>query len=301
MTSISRFFREAIQGFTRNASTAIGSIVTIFLSLLIIGLFMAAGSMLDSLMSSVEDEVSITCYIKDDATESQYNAMMTKIKSYDAVKTVSFTSKDQAMENFKKTNPDIMDGLDGNNPLPASIDVELSDSQQVAEVANKIATDSDFKKICDNEANPSDSVKYGQGTVERLFQITNYVRIAGVAIILVLVFIALIFINNTIRLAILARRREIAIMRLVGASNGFIRGPFLMEGALHAIIGSLLAIGVIELLRRLAVPQLQEMIKFLNFSVDGSVYSFVYLALVVFGLVIGIMGSLFAMRRYLKV
>ena len=301
MTSISRFFREAIQGFTRNASTAIGSIVTIFLSLLIIGLFMAAGSMLDSLMSSVEDEVSITCYIKDDATESQYNAMMAKIKSYDAVKTVSFTSKDQAMENFKKTNPDIMDGLDGNNPLPASIDVELSDSQQVAEVANKIATDSDFKKICDNEANPSDSVKYGQGTVERLFQITNYVRIAGVAIILVLVFIALIFINNTIRLAILARRREIAIMRLVGASNGFIRGPFLMEGALHAIIGSLLAIGVIELLRRLAVPQLQEMIKFLNFSVDGSVYSFIYLALVVFGLVIGIMGSLFAMRRYLKV
>ncbi len=257
--------------------------------------------MLDSLMSSVEDEVSITCYIKDDATESQYNAMMTKIKSYDAVKTVSFTSKDQAMENFKKTNPDIMDGLDGNNPLPASIDVELSDSQKVVEVANKIAADSDFKKICDNEENPSDSVKYGQGTVERLFQITNYARIAGVAIILVLVFIALIFINNTIRLAILARKREIAIMRLVGASNGFIRGPFLMEGALHAIIGSLLAIGVIELLRRLAVPRLQDMIKFLNFNVDGSVYFMIYVSLIVFGLVIGIIGSLLAMRRYLKV
>ena len=301
MTSISRFFREAIQGFTRNASTAIGSIVTIFLSLLIIGLFMAAGSMLDSLMSSVEDEVSITCYISDDATESEYNSMMTKIKGFDSVQSVSFTSKDQAMENFKKTNPDIMDGLDGNNPLPASIDVELSDSQKVVEVANRIAADSDFKKICDNESNPSDSVKYGQGTVERLFQITNYARIAGIAIILVLVFIALIFINNTIRLAILARRKEIAIMRLVGASNGFIRGPFLMEGALHAIIGSLLAIGVIELLRRLAVPRLQDMVKFLNFSVDGSVYAFIYVALVVFGLVIGILGSLLAMRRYLKV
>lgn len=257
--------------------------------------------MLDSLMSSVEDEVSITCYIKDEATEAQYNAMMTKIKGFDSVQSVSFTSKDQAMENFKKTNPDIMDGLDGNNPLPASIDVELSDSQKVAEVANRIAADSDFKQICDNEANPSDSVKYGQGTVERLFQITNYARIAGIAIILVLVFIALIFINNTIRLAILARRKEIAIMRLVGASNGFIRGPFLMEGALHAIIGSLLAIGVIELLRRLAVPRLQDMVKFLNFSVDGSVYAFIYVALVVFGLVIGILGSLLAMRRYLKV
>ena len=97
MTSISRFFREAIQGFTRNASTAIGSIVTIFLSLLIIGLFMAAGSMLDSLMSSVEDEVSITCYIKDEATEADYTAMMSKIKGFDSVQSVSFTSKDQAM------------------------------------------------------------------------------------------------------------------------------------------------------------------------------------------------------------
>ena len=257
--------------------------------------------MLDSLMSSVEDEVSITCYISDDATETQYKSMMDKIKGFDSVQSVSFTSKDQAMENFKKTNPDIMDGLDGNNPLPASIDVELSDSQKVAEVASRIASDSDFKKICDNESNPSDSVKYGQGTVERLFQVTNYIRIAGVAIVLVLVFIALIFINNTIRLAILARRREIAIMRLVGASNGFIRGPFLMEGALHAIIGSILAIGVIEILRNLAVPRMQEMIKFLNFNVDGSVYATIYVALILFGLVIGILGSLLAMRRYLRV
>ena len=304
MTKLARFFREAIQGFTRNASTAIGSIVTIFLSLLIIGLFMAAGSMLDSLMSSVENEVSITCYIKDDASEKDYKAMMEKIKKYDSVKEVTFTTKDQAIENFKDSmtsNPDIIDSLDGNNPLPASINVELSDSQQVAEVAKKISSDSDFKKICDNESEPSESVKYGQGTVERLFQITNYARIAGIAIVAVLVFIALVFINNTIRLAILARRREIAIMRLVGASNGFIRGPFLMEGALHALIGSLLAIGVIELLKVFAVPQLQNSIKFLNFSVDNSVYAFIYLALVGFGLVIGILGSLLAMRRYLKV
>ena len=148
MTNLARFFREAIQGFTRNASTAIGSIVTIFLSLLIIGLFMAAGSMLDSLMSSVENEVSITCYIKDDASQTDYNAMMDKIRKMDSVATVSFTTKDQAMENFKKSNssnPDIIDGLDGNNPLPASINVELSDSQKVTEVANKIANDSDFK------------------------------------------------------------------------------------------------------------------------------------------------------------
>ena len=96
MTNLGRFFREAIQGFSRNASTAIGSIVTIFLSLLIIGVFMAAGSMLDRLMSSVESQVSITCYINDNASESDYKAMMSKIEKMDGVKSVSFTSKDRA-------------------------------------------------------------------------------------------------------------------------------------------------------------------------------------------------------------
>ncbi len=304
MTKLARFFREAIQGFTRNASTAIGSIVTIFLSLLIIGLFMVAGSMLDSLMSSVEDEVSITCYIKDDASQQDYEAMINKIKKYDSVKEVTFTTKDEAISNFKESmtsNPDIIDSLDGNNPLPASINVELSDSQKVVDVANKISNDSDFEKICDNSSDPSESVKYGQGTVERLFQITNYVRIGGIAIVIILVFIALVFINNTIRLAILARRKEIAIMRLVGASNGFIRGPFLMEGALHALIGSLLAIGVIELIRIFAIPALQNSIKFLNFSISGSIYFWIFISLIAFGLLIGILGSLLAMRRYLKV
>lgn len=304
ITSISRFFRESLQGFTRNASTAIGSIITIFLSLLIIGLFLAAGSMIDKLMSGVEDEVSITCYVKDDVSESDCQSYMNKLKSNADVKSVSFTTKEQALENFKNSmtsNPDIIDQLDGSNPLPASINVELNDAQKVSELAGQIEKDSDYKKLCENESDPGNSIKYGQGTVERLLQVTNYLRIAGVAVVLILVFIALVFINNTIRLAILARRKEIAIMRLVGASNGYIRGPFLMEGALHAIIGSALAIIVIELIRAFGLPALQNSIRFLDLSIPGSTYFFIYISLVVFGLVIGLLGSLLAMRRYLKV
>lgn len=302
MSSIGYFFKESLQGFTRNLSTTLGSIITIFLSLLIIGVFLVGGAMIERLMSSVESEVSITAYVADDASQNDIDSVMDYVRGLDGVSNVSFTTKDQALENFEAstTTPGIIEQLDGSNPLPASIDVELSDPQMVEGVANQLEANSTFQKIADEE-NPHDSIKYGQTTVERLFTVTNYVRYIGVALIALLIFIALIFINNTIRLAILARRKEIAIMRLVGASNGFICGPFLMEGALHAIIGSLLAVGCLQLLRIFAIPQLESAIKFLNFDVGSTTYLFICIALVVIGLVVGLVGSAFAMRRYLKV
>lgn len=179
--------------------------------------------------------------------------------------------------------------------------MELSDPQSVEEVANALAQNSTYQDICDNPSDPSESIHYGEQTVERLFSLTNYVRYIGIALIVLLIFIAMVFINNTIRLAILARRKEIAIMRLVGASNGFIRGPFLMEGALHAIIGSLLAVGSLELLRNLVLPRVQDALKFLPFDLSLNSFLFIYLVLVIAGLLIGLIGSAFAMRRYLKV
>jgi cell division transport system permease protein len=304
MSNIRYFFKESLQGFTRNLSTTIGSIITIFLSLLIIGLFLVGGALINNLLASVENEVTITCYVADDAEQSDINKVMSDIRGMGDVKEVSFTTKEEALENFSNSmtsNPDIIEQLDGTNPLPASIDVELNDPQQVVSVAGQIADNSTFKKICDEPDDPSSSVIYGQGTVERLFQVVNYARYIGVALIVLMIVIALIFINNTIRLAILARRKEIAIMRLVGASNGFIRGPFLMEGALHAIIGSLLAVGVLQALRTLALPQLQNAVKFLDFTLAGRYYVLIYVALVVAGLIIGLIGSTVAMRRYLKV
>ncbi len=303
MSSIGYFFKESLQGFTRNLSTALGSIITIFLSLLIIGVFFVAGAMLNNLMQSVESEVTITAYVSDEASQEDIQAVMATISNMEDVDTVSFTTKEQALENFSNSmtsNPEIIEQLDGTNPLPASIDVELTDPQSVQAIAQSIEAP-EYVAISEDPSNPGDSIKYGQGTVERLFQLTNYIRYIGIALIILLIFIALVFINNTIRLAILARRKEIAIMRLVGASNGFIRGPFLMEGALHALIGSLLAVGVIQLLRIFALPQLQNAIRFLDFSVPDMMYLFIYGGLIVAGIVIGLIGSAIAMRRYLKV
>ena len=301
MSSFFYFIKESLKGFTRNLSTALGSIVTIFLSLLIIGVFLVGGFVVEKLVSSVESEVSITAYVSDDASDADIQSVENFIEGLDGVASVGFTNKEQALEKFRSsTTSDIIDTLDGQNPLPRSIDVELSDPQLVEQVADAIRGNSTYQQIIGYDT-PEQSLKYSQQTVDRLFTLTNYVRYIGIALVALLIFIAMVFINNTIRLAILARRKEIAIMRLVGASNGFIRGPFLMEGALHAIIGSLLAVGCLELLRTLALPKLQSALMFLNFDLSLNTFLFIYAVLVGAGLLIGLLGSAFAMRRYLKV
>lgn len=303
MSSLIYFFKESLTGFARNLSTSLGSIITIFLSLLIIGIFLVGGAIINNTVSSVEDKVSITAYVDDEAAQSDIDSVMKKLKTMQGVESVGFTTKDQALENFQNSmsSTDIVDQLDGTNPLPASIDIELADPQMVESIAGQLAADPAFEKICDNPDDPSDSVKYGEDSVDRLFSLTSYIRYIGVALIALLIFIALVFINNTIRLAILARRKEISIMRLVGASNGFIRGPFLMEGAVHAVVGSALAVLSIELLRRFALPQVSTALMWLPIDLPGMVYGGIYVLMFVFGLIIAAIGSLLAMRRYLKV
>ena len=304
MSSLLYFLKESLTGFTRNLSTALGSIVTIFLSLLIIGIFLIGGFIVENVVSSVEAKVSISVWLSDDASDSDITTLQNYIQGLEGVESVGFTTKDQALENFRNSmtsNPEIVDQLDGQNPLPASIEVELADPQMVETIAGQIRENATFQSICDNPADPADSLKYGQKSVKRLFDLTNYIRYIGIALIALLIFIAMVFINNTIRLAILARRKEIAIMRLVGASNGFIRGPFLMEGALHAIIGSLLAVGSLELLRSLVFPKISSALVWLPLDLGGSTTFMIYAILVVAGLVIGLLGSALAMRRYLKV
>ena len=304
-TNVGYSFKEAISHFFRNWTTSLGAVITIFLSLFIIGLFIMGSAMLNSVIGTVEDQVVINAFISDDADQADVQAFEAELKTWNNVKSVTYKDKDDALAEYTSKmsgNADAtMSALDGQNPLPASIDVELSDPKMVEDVAAQIEANNTFQKICDNPSDPSDSLRYGEKTVDRLFQLTSYVRVIGVALGGLLIFIALVFINNTIRLAILARRKEIAIMRLVGASNGFIRGPFLMEGALHAIVGAALAIGTLEVLRNLALPKLQDALTWLPIDLSASTFVMFYVMLAVFGLVIGLIGSAFAMRRYLKV
>ena len=307
MSRLLYFFKESVISSRRNLGTTIGGIVTIFLSLLMVGISIMMSVMLANLVGSFEDEVNIRLYITDDASDKKVDKLTDFLTSLETdegnVASVTFKDKDQVLEDFTNQtggNPDIVKQLDG-NPLPRTYVIELRDTRKVQDTVNLILGSETFTKIADNADDPSESVKYGQGTVERLFRVTNLIRYACIAAVILLVFISLVFLNNTIRLAILARRREISIMRLVGASNGFIRGPFITEGALQALIGALLAIIVISLMRAFMLPMLESMVNFLPLSIDDGTYGMIYVILIIAGVLIGMIGSTIAMRRYLRV
>ena len=305
-SNIGYSLREAGRHFRRNWSTVLGAIVTIFLSLFVIGLFVMGSALINNLVGSVEDQVTIQAFLNDSADKSAVDALQRKIQGWDNVESVSYKSKDQALEEYKQTMSnrnasDAVAALDGENPVPASLVITLTNPQEVESVATQLSGDADFKGVADDANDPSSSVQYGRETVERLFSVTYYLRVGVAVLVLLLAFIAFVFINNTIRLAIAARRREIAIMRLVGASNGFIRGPFLAEGMLEALIGSLLAIAVLQLGSQVVLPKLQNSLQFLSFNLPLNVMLTTYGALLVAGLVLGLFGSAIAMRRFLRV
>ena len=226
--------------------------------------------------------MTINVFISDDATDDEVQAFQEKLESWQNVQSVNFKSKEDALEEYRNMSSSAdstIAALDGENPLPRSYEVVMEDSSQVEDMANRIKEE----------------------MVGRLFQVTGYIRIACIVLVALLTFIAFIFINNTIRLSITARRREIAIMRLVGASNGFIRGPFVTEGVLQALLGALLSIGVLELVRNFLMPRVMNMVSWWQFEIPLEVYLMTYGALILVGLVIGLFGSAIAMRRYLKV
>lgn len=305
-SNIGYSFREVGQHFRRNWTTVLGAVVTIFLSLFIIGVFVLGSALINNMIGTVENEVTIQAFLSDDATDDQISAYADKVRGWDNVESVEIRTKEEALEQYQtqmsnRNASDAITALDGENPLPASLVIKLDDPQQVEATATKIVDDSQFAQICDSKDNPSSDVNYGRETVEKLFNLTSYIRIAAVVLVALLTFVAFVFINNTIRLAISARRREIGIMRLVGASNGFIRGPFILEGTLEAILGALLAIGVLIAGVNAVLPKLSNSMQFLSFAIPTQTLVATAGALLALGVVIGLFGSAIAMRRYLKV
>lgn len=301
--NLNYFIRESLTSFRRNWVMSLGAVITIYLSLLIVGVSVGGSMIASQVVKDVEEKVQIRVFLKDGAAPADLDALQSVLEKDARVKSVSYTTKEQALEEFAQTmseSPELVDQLE-TNPLPASFDVDLKTPQDVIAVVDMIKAEPSFAAVADRPEDPEKSLKYGQQIVNRLFAFTRILRIVGVVFIVMLAVISLIFINNTIRLAIYSRRKEIGIMRLVGASNWFIRTPFMLEGVLQSLVGATLALLTLGLIQAFVMPKVVDTVSFLPVSLSGGSAAQIALILVVGGIVIGLAGSTFALRRYLRV
>lgn len=294
MGRISFFLKEAFGSLKRNYFMTIAALVTVFLSIVVLGGVLVFVYTTDALLKEVEEKVEITVYLRTDPdpSESEVGAMQTEIMSWPEVKSSIFVSKTDALERLKedfKDNPEILEGLTG-NPLPASFEIALVDPQTVDAVATRF------------EGDPIvDEVRYGKEIADKLFTFTSQARNFLLIFIVLLGIVAILLISNTIRLSIFARKREVEIMKLVGATNWFIRWPFLIEGVTVGFIGALAATVVVLLLNSFLVGKIRDSMPFMAVPLDAVPYALVTIILIAVGVVIGAVGSGIGLRRFLKV
>ncbi|MCL2503317.1 MAG: permease-like cell division protein FtsX [Coriobacteriia bacterium] len=301
--NIQYFAGESWQNFRRNWVMTFGAVITIYLSLLLVGVFLVTGIVVNRIVKDVEEKVTIQVFLRDGISPEDVDALQKDILADPLVKSVRYTSKEKALEIFSgqmEGSPGILEQMAG-NPLPASLDIDLKDPRTVREMADSILKNETFLSVCDRPEDPERSLKYGQQIVDKLFAFTRVIRIVEIAFVSMLATVSLIFISNTIRLAIYARRKEIGIMRLVGASNWFIRTPFLLEGMLQALAGAALAIATLVIVQVTVFPRLKDAVRFLAIDLGTGTFIQISAILVFSGIFIGLVGSAFAMRRYLKV
>lgn len=287
------YMAEAFTSFRRNSFMSIASIATVALALFILGLFSMLAANLDYFADNLENQVELSVYLKDDLTTDQVMAVGRQLKELPDVKEITFTNKDQAMDKMKermKDQPGILDALGGKNPLPTSYEITFNNPESVKSAAVSVK---DIKGV--------ESTHYGQDIIEQLFKIANVIRWGGVVLIVFLAFATLFIISNTIRLTVFARRKEIGIMKYVGATNWFIRWPFLLEGLLLGFIGGLIADIALFQFYEFVTVSIHESLAFLPLV---SFFPFMYQlagGLLVISMIIGAIGSTISLKRYMKV
>jgi cell division transport system permease protein len=298
------FALEALSSFRRNWVMSFVAVITIYLSLLLVGVFVVSGMLVNNLVTSVEQKVNITVFLKNGAADADVQALQNSVlNDKNRVTHVEYISKEKALERFKeqmKESPEIVQQLES-NPLPASLEIALTDPKTVKEVVAEIKAQPTFTKVIAHPDEPEKDLKYGQQVIDKLFAFTRVVRIVESVFIAMLGVVSVVLIGNTIRLAIYARRREISIMRLVGASNWFIRTPFLLEGMLQSVIGATLAILTLLALQAFVMPRVVVVLQFLHLALSGTALAQIAVTLLLSGVIIGLLGSSVALRRYLRV
>lgn len=287
------FIKEVYTSFKRNIWMTLASIFTVVLSLFILGFFSIVILNLNKMADTLESQVQISVYLKDDLSQEEIDETKETLSKIEGLQDIKFTTREKAMENFKERLGDqqfLLDALDDTNPLPDSFSLTVTSPQQVKTIADTVvALDS------------VESASYSQDIINHLFNLTHLIRLIGVALIILLTGAAIFIISNTIRLTVFARRKEIAIMKYVGATDWFIRWPFLLEGICLGFIGGGLATIFLYIVYNQVTQEIYEAMAFFPLIPQHPFINYISLAILVAGIIIGALGSTISLKRFLKV
>ena len=284
---------QGIHSLWRNGWMSVASIGTVTITLFIFGLFFLIVLNTNHIAGSVESDVEIAAFLVQDLSEAEVAEVGNRIGKIRGVNEVVFIPKEQSLEELTKTfgkDHNLLASLDGKNPLPDYFRIKTLDPTEVGTVARLI-----------NRMAEVDEVRYGQEYVDKLFAVTHWVRLAGVALMSLLSIAAIFLIATTIRLTVFARRREIAIMRLVGATNWFIRWPFFLEGTFLGLIGASLAVFILLFSYLGVIDQLSQAIPFVPLMTDPELLKQLLGGMILAGMLLGACGSAISLRKFLQI
>lgn len=285
-------FSEALRSIAANVSTTVASALSVLIGMFLVGVFIGLGTWLVSWSEDKKRELAVHVYLKDEATAKQVNAVRIHLESDPRVKEggITFVSKEQALAIMRKKAPELTANL-ASNPLPASFEVVPVRGEDTEEIARSVQS-AGLAAV--------EQVRHGKEVSRRILAIARAIQVIFLIVIVVLLAASTILIANTIRLSIFARRREIEVMKLVGATNWFVRGPFMLEGLLTGLAGSLAAVVLLFLGRNVAIPRLLGNIQD-DPDVRALAFGYTAAILVAIGLAIGALGSAVTIRRFLRV
>jgi cell division transport system permease protein len=284
------FLGEVLRNFTRNAGMQLTAIGTVAVTIILLGTFLYARASVAHIASDAMSKITISVYTTPDATKAQEDALRTAFAKDERILSSDFVPKSEGLRELRERMKGQIDtSILTENPLPDKFRIKVRNPEEVPAVAAAL------RKLPGVE-----SVDYGQDVVARLLQIASVARRAGIALIGVFIVVAGIIISNTIRLTVFARRREISIMQLVGATNMYIRLPFICEGLIDGALGVVLAVAILAIAHATLVPKIALALPWLQLSAAQVDTSSLVLQLFGVGAAVGVVASWIAVGRYLR-
>lgn len=306
-TNFFRVFRLGWHEISRNIGVSLGTIFVMFIALsLIVGTFLAR-EMSENLITMLEEKVDVSVYFLKETSEEKILTLKERLENFPQVKKVEFISEEKALENFKernKDNPLYMESLAeiGGNPLSASLNIRADTASSYAMLANFLEK-GDYQELIDKKPNGEYNINYRetQAVIERLFSISDSIRKGGLTVSVILIFIAFLVTFNTIRLGIYSKREEIETMKLIGATNWFVRGPFVVEGILIGLLAGIFSFALFYGVDSFVMPESLGVFGELGFLNFFEANILILLAMQIGGGVfLGMFSSFFATQLYLK-